>query len=216
MPTGYTAHIEDGKITSPKQFLHSCLLAFGVCYKINESVDILEEDYEPHLRAAFDKSIDYHLTRLNAARDQLAAFNQLTEDELYEMYRQETDKKYASYMKYYADALRKNETYDKFLDKIKEWKPSADFQEIKDFAIEQIDISKTKDPAYWANQADRVGTPSRERFEREKEEIIKDLRHQIDWEIEYNQKGYDDAVKNKESALDFYRRFKEEIKSLEV
>ena len=36
MPTGYTAHIEDGEITTGKEFLKLCTRAFGVAVSLKD------------------------------------------------------------------------------------------------------------------------------------------------------------------------------------
>ena len=40
MPTGYTAYIEDGNITTGKEFLKLCLREFGI------AVDMRDEHYQ--------------------------------------------------------------------------------------------------------------------------------------------------------------------------
>ena len=217
MPTGYTALIEDGKVTTPLQFLQACLRNFGICWSMRDSdVEMTEEDIEPYIRKGYDDSISYHLNKLNEARDRLASLKTLTDSELYEKYAAQVQEKHDDYMQYYANAVQKNDTYEKFLDKIKAWNASEDFQNIKRFAIEQIEMSMDKDPAYWAEQANKVGLPSKEKWKENRDTFIAELVAPIQSEINYHQDEYNRKVKGKERALDFYRRFKEEIKTLDV
>lgn len=50
MPTGYTAYIKDGKITSGKEFLKLCTRAFGIAVDLkDESLDVpTPNHFEPH------------------------------------------------------------------------------------------------------------------------------------------------------------------------
>lgn len=214
MPTGYTSFIEDGKVKNPADFLHICLCNFGVCWSMRDSdVPMDAKDFESAIREGYQDSIDYHRKKLEAAKKKLAKFNALSDEDLYRKYELETTEKYNQYNNLYAKALKKNATYDKFLNAIKAWTPSGDFQGIKDFAIQQIEISKD-DPVYWGNEADKVGLPSREKFEEMKESIKEDMLKSINWDISYHQEELDKKIKGLAGALDFYHRFKEEIKSI--
>ena len=214
MPTGYTSFIEDGKVKNPTDFLHICLRNFGVCWSMRDSDTPMDaKDFESAIRAGYQDSIDYHRKKLEAAKKELAEFNALSDDDLYKRYVTETTEKYNQYNKLYAESLKKNATYEKFLNAIQAWTPSEDFQGIKDFAIHQIEISKGN-PAYWGNEADKIGLPSREKFEEMKESIKADMLKSINWDISYHQEELDRQVKGLAGALEFYSRFKEEIKDV--
>lgn len=46
MPTGYTSYINDGKITSGKEFLKLCTRAFGIAVDLkDESLDVPTPNY---------------------------------------------------------------------------------------------------------------------------------------------------------------------------
>lgn len=215
MPTGYTSFIEDGKVKNPADFLHICLRNFGVCWSMRDSdVPMDAKDFESAIREGFQESIDYYRKQLDHAKKQLEEFNALSDEDLYKRYETETTEKYNRYNELYAESLKKNATYDKFLNAIKAWTPSEDFQGIKDFAIQQIEISMDKNPVYWGNEAEKVGLPTREKFEKMKDSIKSDMCQNINWEINYYQEELDKKIKGLAGALDFYHRFKEEIKSI--
>ena len=216
MPTGYTALIEDGKVKTVKDYLHACLRNFGICWCLRDSdVPMEEGDLEPYIKEAFQKDIDYHRKQLETAKQKLAEFNALSEEDLYRRYERETTEKYDRYNELYVESLKKNELYDKFLTVLQGWSPSEDFQNIKKFAIQQIETSKDSNPAYWGNEAEKVGLPTREKFEEMKDTIKSDMCKSINWDIDYHQEEMDKRTKGLESALDFYRRFKEEVETLE-
>ena len=217
MPTGYTALIEDGKVKSPAQFLHACLRNFGICWCLRDNdVPMTEEDISGDIAKAIQDDIDYHKKMLDDAKKRLKEFEALTDEDLFNKYMKETDEKYTRYMEYYAKALQQNEVYDKYLAAIKAWNPSEDFKNIKQFAIEQIEMSKDSNPTYWANESDQVGIPTREKFEEMKDMIKADLRHPIVRDINYHQEELGKAIKRLDDALEFYRRFKAEISEVEL
>ena len=45
MPTGYTQMILDGKVKTPKEFLHLCLRNFGVCICMRDDSFDVDMDY---------------------------------------------------------------------------------------------------------------------------------------------------------------------------
>lgn len=216
MPTGYTSFIEEGKAKTAKQFLHICLFNFGITMSVRDTgVKMDTEDLEPYINEGFQKSIDYHGKELESAKQKLADILSLSDDQLYERYVAERNKFKERYQQLYEESLNKNYVYDKFLEKIKAWQPSSDFKSIKEFAINQIEISKEKDPTYWGNQADKIFIPSREEFDKFRDVILDDLTKDAKRSIQYHQEEYDRKVRGKEDALSFYRRFKAEIEELD-
>ena len=217
MPTGYTALIEDGKVKSPAEFLHACLRNFGICWSLrDEDIPMTKKDIESDIAKSLQDTIDYHRKELESAYKRLKTVDSLSDNDLFKKYMKEYGDKYSRYMGYYAESLKKDEVYDKYLDAIKAWQPSKDFQSIKDFAIEQIEMSKDSNPAYWANEADRVGVPTREKFEEMKAQILEDLRSPILRDVKHHQEELAKAIKRLDDALEFYRRFKAEISEVEL
>ena len=215
MPTGYTAFIEDGKVTTAKEFLHICLRNFGLCWSLRDSdVPMDVPDLEPYLKEGFQKEITYHKKKLDKAKKDLEEFLKLPDEELYSRWAKTAKEKIERYQEHYEEARKKNVDYDKFLKAIQGWQPSEDFKGIKKFAIEQITISKDNSPEYWLNEKAKVAVPSMSDFISNHDKIVADLRSPIDWDIKYHQEEYDRLLKGRDSALDFYHRFKEELKSI--
>jgi hypothetical protein len=117
-------------------------------------------------------------------------------------------------MKFYAESLQKNELYDKFQESIKNWKASHDFENIKKFAIDQLEISKDNDPEYWLENANNLGETTRVEFELKKDEIRMKYLENLQWTVDYNKKRLDEVKKEMEDAISFYIRFEDDIKDI--
>ena len=98
-----------------------------------------------------------------------------------------------------------------FYDAIKNWNCSAEFNNIKNFALNQIDISKDSGDYYKDVLSQKMLT--KEEFisnNKYKEELIKNAKQGID----YHQEQLDNTIKKMNDELTFYEKFKKEIENL--
>ena len=199
MPTGYTAHIEKGTVKTPKDFLRICLRNFGICLPIrdNDDIPLSETDLLPYIKEEIQKEIDFYEERLKNSIAELNRFDKLSEEDLYEKWRDDLNSKQESYMKFFGDALHKNDLYAKFTAAIREWEPSYDFKNIKEFALNQIEISKDDDPDYWFRKANRAK-----------------YRDDLLASVNYNRETLEKKRKNLETTVSFYIRFEDDIKDI--
>lgn len=204
MPTGYTALIENGKVATPKDFLKVCIRAFGVCSSLrDESLDLL--DVEAKLKEYYLESINYHRERLVKAEEKLKEFDAKTDDEVMSCYLTRRSDKDKDYIHLYNEAVEKNKTYEKFLAAIRDWKPAAEYQKVKEFAIEQITISMDKDPGYWLRQMQE------NEVQMDVTAVRKELRDDLLYDVNYHRKQYEEATNKMEETLTFYRGFLKEL-----
>ena len=214
MPTGYTQQIIDGTVKTPKEFLHLCLRNFGVCVSMrdvpfNES----QVDYTEYIKKYYQDTIDYHAKALENAKAEYERVINLSDDELYEMYveRFSDDRDY--YQKRTDEIKTQNAKYQSFYDAIENWKCSEEFSNIKEFALNQIDISKENENYYKDELSKKMLT---------KEEFIADGKYKYkenllksaEQDVNYNQERLDEAIENMNDSLAFYERFKKEIEKL--
>lgn len=211
MPTGYTQQIIDGTVKTPKEFLHLCLRNFGVCICMRDESLNSQEDYTEYIKKYYQDSMGYHAKALENAKAEYERVINLSDDDLYEMY----VKKFTDNRDYYqkrADEVKKqNAQYQSFYDAIKNWNCSEEFDNIKKFALDQINISKD-DEDYYADELSKEML-TKEEFISEskyKEELLKNSK----WDIDYHQKELDCVIKNMNDTLAFYERFKKEIDKL--
>ena len=135
MPTGYTAYIKDGKITSGKEFLKLCTRAFGIAVHLkDESLDVpTPNHFEPHpyYEKAYKDSLvsrekAYSMTLEEVKEDIISKYNDNKgrAEKILEKYKDE-DKKY----------LKVREEVEKWIP------PTSEHENLKKFCLEQIDMS---------------------------------------------------------------------------
>ena len=142
MPTGYTQQIIDGTVKTPKEFLHLCLRNFGVCASMRDEPFNLQGDYTEYIKKYHQDSIFHHTKVLDYAKREYERINNLSDDDLYEMYVKKFSDSRDYYRKRTDKAKKQNAKYQSFYDAIKSWDCSEEFSNIKKFALNQIDISK--------------------------------------------------------------------------
>ena len=136
MPTGYTAFIEDGKITTAKDFIMLCTRNFGA------TVEMRGKPLDTPIPEEFTGST-FYAEHLEAERKRLAELRAMTHDEA----QKKADAEYQENIKYRAEAKQKAEAllgrYTAMQEEIRRWKPpTPEHEGLKEFAIEQIEISK--------------------------------------------------------------------------
>lgn len=133
--TGYTAQIENGNITTGKDFLKLCTRAFGIAMDMREkplSVPTPTQfEPDPYYKQKYDKAVEVR-----------NKWKQMTFDEakqkIIEKYNTEITQAKKSLEKYKLE----DEKYKKVRDEIKEWiPPTPQHKALKNFALDQIDLS---------------------------------------------------------------------------
>ena len=135
MPTGYTAYIQDGEITTGKEFLKLCARAFGVAVDLKEeSLDVPTPSHfepDPYYEKRYKESLDFkekvhHMTFEETKNYMISKFNNNKSDaeRCLKSYKQEDEK------------------YLKVREEVKKWiPPTPEHEELKKFCLEQIDMS---------------------------------------------------------------------------
>jgi hypothetical protein len=147
MPTGYTAAIEDGSISTGKEFLMRCARAFGAC------IEMRDDSLTKAIPEKFEESSLYKRS-LQTAKENLSKYQSLTIEEAELMCRAEYEQSRKSTMKFIEEQERIFESYRKVLEEVKQWNPpTSDHNGLKNFAIEQITMCmKDCDLSYWENK----------------------------------------------------------------
>ena len=214
MPTGYTQQIIDGTVKTPKEFLHLCLRNFGVCISMRDMpFDAQQKDYTESIKKYYQDSMDYHAKALENAKAEYERINNLSDDELYEMYVERFSDNRNYYQKRTDEVKKQNAQYQSFYDAIKNWDCSEEFSNIKKFALDQIDISKEAED-YYANELSKEMLTKEEFISNGKSKYEEDLLHKTEWDINYHQEQLDEITKKMNNVLAFYERFKKEIEKL--
>lgn len=213
MPTGYTSFIEEGKVRTAKQFLHLCLRAFGVCSHMRDESLELKDDYTKDIIKGYQQDIDYHQKNLDEAEKRLTEIRKMSEADLCKKYIKETKEKIKNLQKARQKEFGEYGDYLMIRSDVEKWKCSEQFQNIKDFALNQIDISMPKDD-YYSEELKNCGNPTEEGFQEKKDEYLASLITDAEWDINYHTEERDNAIKKREESLKFYIEFKEELEKL--
>ena len=88
------------------------------------------------------------------------------------------------------------------------------FKNIKEFALNQIEISKDDDPDYWFRKANEVEEPTMANFIQKSDEIRAKYRDDLLASVNYNRETLEKKRKNLETAVSFYIRFEDDIKDI--
>lgn len=213
MPTGYTQQIIDGTVKTPKEFLHLCLRDFGICISMRDEPLNLQKDYTEHIKKYYQDSIDYHNKVLENAKKEYERIINLSDDDLYEMYVKKFTDNRDYYQKRTDEAKKQNAKYEVFYDAIKSWDCSEEFSNIKDFALDQIVLSKNDEDDY-ADELSKEMLTKKEFISNDKSKYKDDLLKCAKSNISYHQEELDNTTKRMNDALAFYERFKKEIEKL--
>jgi len=137
MPTGYTAAVGDGKITTLREFALTCARGMGACIMMRD------EPWDAPIPERFEPQTKYHDDRLAEAKAVLETLPKLSEVECENRAVEEYKTAIASDAKYRADRELRNSRYRSMLDLLSSW--NTDAEGIKEFMVEQLSISIERD-----------------------------------------------------------------------
>lgn len=131
MPTGYTAGLLDGKITTFPQFAKQCMRAFGATIHMRD--ENMDMEYEPRMPSK------YHDEEIKKAKKLLRDANSLSDKDVVEIRRKELDES----KKHHENSIRigkeQEQTLSRMLEKVSEWEPpTTEHTGVKEFMVDQI------------------------------------------------------------------------------
>ena len=213
MPTSYTSFIENGKVKSAKQFLHLCLRAFGVCTDMRDSSLEVKDDYTKDILNGSQQDIDYHKELLERAEQRLSEIKSLSEEELRVRYIKETKKRIEDIQKCQTHEFSKYGDYLRIRKSIRDWDCDPEFQKVKVFALDQIDIS-IPDDSYYEEKLAEIGAPTNEGFQERKEQYLQKLIDEAQWDVNYHREEMENAIRRRDEKIRYYNGFKKELNKL--
>lgn len=196
MPTGYTAKIEDGTIVEVKDYILQCARAFGALIHMREeSMDKEIEYCVPN---------EYYKEKLEESKRRLDDFMSLTDKEIQVKIEHNYKTDIESNKEIYKGGEESNKKYNEMLEKVKSWiPPTNEHLELKEFAINQIEISKSD---WHIKYKDKM--PERLSVNEYKKLEIDGLNR----DIEYNKKRYQEEIKRCEERNKWIRELIESFK----
>jgi hypothetical protein len=151
MPTGYTAEIVDGKVTTFKHFAQKCMRAFGATIHMRD--DSLDEKYKPR------KVEKYYIESVEEREDKLDELKKADDQFFIDKVKSRLKSDYT----YYEEKLRKvldcKTRLDSILKDAKKWTPpTEEHTGVKDFMINQLEetIKYDADTAYYENELNEI------------------------------------------------------------
>lgn len=137
MSVGYAAYIEDGSITTGKEFLKRCIGAFCDTVKVGEKSLIIQTKFSPDA---------FYQQQYDVAAAKLAAVRAMTVDEARSEMRKRHEQNTAMAREFVEKYTAINERCAKIRKQVESWEPPTESHcRIKEFALEQIDAAMTSD-----------------------------------------------------------------------
>jgi hypothetical protein len=133
MPTGYTADVGEGKITTLRDFALRCARGMGAC------ISMRDDPWDKQIPEKFEPYLEYSVPRLEEAKALLAELDTMSLEEAGIRAEIEFNGRLASYTKYRSERDLENERYRTMLDAVESWRTEA--EGIKEFMIQQLSIS---------------------------------------------------------------------------
>lgn len=203
MPTGYTAHIEDGEIATGKEFLKLCTRAFGV------AISLKDEPLSTPTPSSFEPS-PFYKESYDRALKKLEESNKMTFDEAKIQMRADYEKRISDYKRYVERETAMNEKYAKVRKEVEEWIPQTEEHEgLKKFALEQIDMCVTKQ-----EYIDEYLEKSKEEFDDSDEAVQNYINDIVDYyqrDIERSYKSWKEELERTRSKNEWMAKFLESL-----
>lgn len=205
MPTGYTAGIIDGEITTFEQFATQCTRAFGATIHMRDNP--MDSPYEPRTPS------DYHTNSIQSKRERLEEIESMSDEKIVEDFNTQLGEDLKYHQTKMEEDKRNLEKLNSMLESAKSWvPPTEDHQPFRNFMIEQIEstIKVDGDPSYHTNKMVEIKKQMEEGINPKeyREETIQEIRGQISYhETEYQK----ELVRCKDSN-DWMDKFFESIK----
>lgn len=146
MPTGYTAYIQDGDITTGKDFLKLCLRNFGI------AINMRDEPLSKPVPTQFEPN-PYYKNDYEKTVETRNKYRQMTFEEAKKKLIDKHKKDIESAKKSLDEFIAEDERYMKVRDEIEKWiPPTSEHENVKKFALNQIDISLNTDMREYCNK----------------------------------------------------------------
>lgn len=138
----YTTFIEKGEITNARDFMKLCLRNFGIMQEHYQDPISLESVLEKNFDIETNSSYQHYVQNLDDEYQRLKELIHQQEDEeslniAYDKYVADINKSISDYKKAMVKCIEKNKVYEKYIKEIQKWDCSPQYENIKNFAIEQ-------------------------------------------------------------------------------
>lgn len=217
--TGYVSLIDNGEITTPKDFLKVCLRAFGIMNrKVGDSLS-LESVENVDFTLTNDSTYNYYKKSLERDIESLKEIEEKSNNS-----EEIQNEAYKEFIKYYENEINsclesiakineRNAKLNYFIDVITQWDCSEQYNSVKEFALKQLVICK--DDCEYYNEAI---TRYKKLLETPVESFKEYLNNQIESiknSIQSHEESLFKCIENNKEARDFYNGFMAELEKME-
>ena len=135
MPTGYTAALME-KGQTFQEFIMGCARAFGALVEMRDS------PFDAPIPDKFEPS-DYHTIQLTKAREKLATLKAMSFEDRESFGQAEKKADVEHIRQWFEKDTMQNKRLDDMIAQVQAWNPPTnDHQELKDFMLQQLGVSK--------------------------------------------------------------------------
>lgn len=186
MPTGYTAGILDGEITTFPQFAKQCMRAFGAAIHMRDD----NMDSEISLRTPSD----YYSKEIDKAKNILTSVIILTDESILENRKSELEESKEYYLKSIEKVKIDTKNLNDILKQVVTWQPpTSEHQGIKDFMIDQIEQT-IKFDCNTKYKFEKLAEIELELLTLNASQIRKNMTEKAKKDFEYNTKKFNEDV----------------------
>lgn len=197
MPTGYTADVADGNITTLKEFAYSCARGMGALVSMRDSPHNapIPEKFEPS---------EYNRIELEKSQKQLSELNDASLDKLEEA----ANLYYLNELEYFnkrkARDAQTRKRYESMLKQVSDWKGSP--EGIKSFMLEQLNES-----IKWDCPEDDVLYPDNPPVKMTAEEYYEFTRNKLAKSIAYHSEAYLKELERVKGRNDWLKQLRKSL-----
>lgn len=142
MPTGCTYAVQQGKITTLRDFALQCSRAFGAL------ISMREESLDAEIPRQIEPDTAYYDSKIAASQTVLAELADMPLDEAERRARAEFDVKTAEHAEYVAEKATQAQRYRAMIDKVQAWEVPQSLAELRSFMLDQLCRSMDADCGY--------------------------------------------------------------------
>lgn len=135
MPPGYTHAVQDGKITTLRDYALCCARAFGAL------IEMRDDPSDAPIPEVLEPRTNFYDEMLIQARTKLDFLAVLPDDQCEIQAKAAFEKELADHTKYESDRYQEKLRYEKMLEKVSKWQVTDDLRSLKDFMAEQLRTS---------------------------------------------------------------------------
>lgn len=177
MPTGYTSDVQNGKISTLRDFALQCARGMGAL------ITMRDEPWNAPIPKQFSPQNSYHDEHIDAAKKLLAELPALTAAECDARAQAEFDAAMAEHLRYAGNRSLSKTRYQEMLGKVEQWKPADGLTGLKDFMLEQLNESIRFD----CSGNYRPEPPKRLTGERWREQTLEKASHDLAYHSEHRE-----------------------------